>query len=99
MLTIVRHGQDRDLGDRTVTALDTTSSLVDGRQIRVHVTRVTTTTGHLLTSGRHLTKGITVGGQVGQNDQDVFLELVGVVLGGGQSKTRCDDTFDAVQCQ
>lgn len=96
MLTIVRHSQDGDLGYGTVSAFDTTGSLVDGRQIRVHVTRVTATTGDFFTGGRHLTKGIAVGGQVGQNDQDVFLKLVGVVLGGGQGKTRSDDTFDAI---
>jgi hypothetical protein len=99
MLTVVGHGQDRNLCDGTVTALDTTSSLVDGRQIRVHVTRVTTTTGNFLTGSRHLTEGIAVGGQIGKNDQDVLLELVGVVFGGGQGETRCDDTLDAVSRQ
>ena len=97
MLTVVRHGQNGDLSDGAVTALDTTSSLVDSRQIRVHVTGVTTTTGDFFTSGGDLTEGIAVGGQVGKNDQDVLLELVGVVFGGGKSKTRSDDTFDAVQ--
>jgi hypothetical protein len=96
MLTVVGHGQDRDLCDGTVTALDTTSSLVDCRQIRVHVTRVTTTTGDFFTGSGHLTEGIAVGGQIGKNDQDVLLELVGVVLGGSQGKTRCNDTFNAV---
>lgn len=98
-LTVVRHGQNRNLCNGTVTALDTTSALVDGGQIRVHVTRVTTTTGDFFTGCRHLTKGIAVGGQIGKNDQDVFLELVCVVLGGGQGKTRCDDTFDAMSRQ
>lgn len=95
-LTVVGHGQNRNLCDGTVTALDTTSSLVDGRQIRVHVTRVSTTTGNFFTSSRHLTEGIAVRGQIGKNDQNVLLELVGVVFGGGQGETRCDDTFDAV---
>lgn len=38
-LTIVRHGQDRDLGDGTVAALDTTSALVNSRQIGVATKR------------------------------------------------------------
>jgi hypothetical protein len=96
VLTVVRHGQNRDLGDGTVAALDTTGSLVDGRQIRVHVTGVPTATGDFFTGGGHLTESVTVGGQVGKDDQDVLLELVGVVLGGGESKTRSNDTFDAV---
>ena len=53
-LTIVGHGQDGDLSDRSVPALDPSSSLVDGRQIGIQVTRVTSTTGHFLSSGRDL---------------------------------------------
>ena len=52
--TIVGHGKDRNLSDRSVTALHTTSTFVDGRQIGVHVTGVTTTTGHFFTSSRDL---------------------------------------------
>lgn len=46
--TIVGHGQDWDLGDGSVAALYTASTLVDGRQICVHVTWVTATTWHFL---------------------------------------------------
>lgn len=42
--TIVRHGQDGNLGDRTIAALHSASTLVDGRQISVHVTGITTAT-------------------------------------------------------
>lgn len=94
--TIVRHGQNRHLSDGAIAALDTTGTLVHGGQISVHVTGVTTATGNLFTGSRDLTKSITVGRQISQNDENVLLELVGVVLGGGKSKTRGDDTFDAV---
>jgi hypothetical protein len=99
LLTVVGHSQNGNLGDGTVAALYTTSSLVDGGQIRVHVTGVTTTTGHFLSGSRNLTKGIAVRGQVGKNNKDVLLELVGVVLGGGERETGSDDTFDAVSSQ
>jgi uncharacterized protein YcfJ len=95
-LTIVRHGENGDLGDGAVAALDTTGTLVHGSQISVHVTRVTTATRNLFTSSRDLTKSVTVGRQIGKNDENVLLELVGVVLGGCKSKTRGDNTFDAV---
>lgn len=36
--TIVRHGENGDLGDGSVSALDSTSSLIDGGQVSVHVT-------------------------------------------------------------
>jgi hypothetical protein len=94
-LTIVRHGENRNLGNGTIAALDTTGTLVHGGQISVHVTRVTTTTRNLFTGSGDLTKSVTVGRQIGKNDEDVLLELVGVVLGGCKSKTRGDNTFDA----
>jgi hypothetical protein len=94
-LTIVRHGENRNLGNGAVAALDTTGTLVHGGQISVHVTRVTTTTRNLFTGSGDLTKSVTVGRQIGKNDKDMLLELVGVVLGGGKSKTRGDNTFDA----
>ena len=44
----------------------------------------------------NLSKSVGVGGHVGQDDEDVLLELVRVVLGGGESKSRSNDTFDTV---
>jgi hypothetical protein len=95
--TVVRHRQNRDLSDRTVPPLNTTRTLVNRRQIRVHVTGVSTTTGNLLTRRRDLTKSVGVGGHVGEDDEDVLLELVGEVFGGGEGKTGGDDTLDAVK--
>jgi hypothetical protein len=60
--TVVGHSQNRNLSDGTVTALYSTSSLVDGRQIRVHVTGVSTATGHFFTGSGDLTKSVTVRG-------------------------------------
>jgi hypothetical protein len=93
--TIVRHGENGHLGDGAVTALNTTGTLVHGGQISVHVTGVTTATRDLFTGSRDLTKSIAVGRQVSKNDENVLLELVGVVLCGCKSETRGDDTFDA----
>jgi hypothetical protein len=95
-LTIVGHSQDRNLGNGPVSPFYTTCSLVDGGQIRVHVTGVTTATGHFFSGCRDLTESIAVGGQIGKNDQDMLLELVGVVFGGGKGETRGNDTLDAV---
>ena len=93
--TVVGHGQDRNLGDGAVTALDTARALVDGRQIRVHVTRVSAATRHFFTCSGDFTEGVAVGCHVGQDDEDVLLELVSVVLGGGEGEARRDDAFDA----
>ena len=91
---VVRHGENGDLGDGAVAAFDAASSLVDGGQVRVHVTRVTAATGHFFASGGNLAQGVAVRGEVGEDDEDVLLELVGVVFGGREGKTRSDDTFD-----
>jgi hypothetical protein len=48
--TIVRHGQNGNLGDGAVATLDTARTFVNCRQIRVHVAGVSTTTWHLLSS-------------------------------------------------
>lgn len=95
MHTIVGHGQDRNLSNGTVPALDSACTLVNGGQISVHVTGVTTTTGNFFSCSRNLTKSIAVRRQIGKNDQDVLLELVGVVFCRGEGETGSDDTFDA----
>uniref|UniRef100_A0A2M4D215 Putative secreted protein n=1 Tax=Anopheles darlingi TaxID=43151 RepID=A0A2M4D215_ANODA len=91
---VVRHSQNGDLGDRTVAALDTSGTLVDGGQIGVHVTGETTTSGYLLTGSRHLTQSLSVRGHVGQDDQHVLLALIGQELGGRQRQTGRNDTLD-----
>jgi hypothetical protein len=93
---IVGHGKDRNLGDGPISALHATSTLVDGGQVRVHVTGETAAAGHFFSGGRDLTEGITVGREISEDDQDVLLELVGVVLGGCKGQAGCDNTLDAV---
>eukprot|EP01084_Bolivina_argentea_P071534 130022_1 len=91
---VVGHRQDGDLGDGAGAANHTTGTLVDASQIGVHVTGETTTAGHLLTGGGHLTQGIGVGRHVGQDDQHVLTAIVGQVLGGGQGQTGGHDTLN-----
>lgn len=94
---VVGHRQDGNLGDGAISSRHTASSFVDGRQISVHVTRETTTTRNFFSSGGNLTKGIAVGRQVCQDDQNVLLKLVGVVLGCRKGKARGNDTLDTVE--
>mmetsp|Transcript_75879 Transcript_75879/g.180300 ORF Transcript_75879/g.180300 Transcript_75879/m.180300 type:complete len:235 (+) Transcript_75879:81-785(+) len=47
---IVWHCENWELGDSAVASLDTSCTFIDGRQVGVHVTWVTTATRHLLTS-------------------------------------------------
>merc|ERR1712079_796025 len=48
---VVGHSEDGDLGDGPSSALNPTGPLVDGGQIRVHVTGETTPSGNLFPSG------------------------------------------------
>lgn len=93
--TIIRHSQNGNLSNGTVTALDSSGTFVHGGQVSIHVTGVTTTTGNFFSCSGHFSKSITVGGKIGHDNQDVLLQLVGVVLGSGQGETRGDDTFDS----
>ncbi len=65
---IIRHGQNGDLGDGSIAALNSTSPLIDGSQIRVHVTWETTSTRHLFSGSRDLTQSLSIGGHVCQDD-------------------------------
>jgi hypothetical protein len=91
---VVRHSQNGNLSNGAVSTFDTTCTLIDGRQISVHITRVTTSTRDFFSGSGDLTQGIAVGGKIGKNDEDVLLKLVGVVFGGGEGKTRGNDTLD-----
>lgn len=51
---VVGHGQDRNLGDGTVPSLNSTSTLVNCRQIGIQVTGVTSSTGNFLPGGGNL---------------------------------------------
>lgn len=53
-LTVVGHSEDRDLCDGAIPPLHSAGSLINGGQIRVHVTWEASSTGHLLSSSRHL---------------------------------------------
>lgn len=49
---------------------------------------------HLLAGGGDLTEGVSVGGHVREDDEDVQVALVGEVLGGGEGETGGDDALN-----
>ena len=73
--TIVGHGEDGDLGDGAVAALDAAGALVDGGQIGVHVAGEAAPAGHLLAGRRHLAQRLGVRRHVRQDHQHVLLAL------------------------
>ena len=93
---VVRHGKNGDLSDGAISALHTTSSLVDSRQIGIHVTGITTAAGDFFSGSRDFSEGIAVRRDIGQNNEDVLLELVGIIFGSGEGETGSNNTLDAV---
>lgn len=59
-LTVVWHGQDRDLSDRTIPSLYTTCALVQRGQIGIQVAWITSTTWHFFAGSRHLSQCIRI---------------------------------------
>ena len=90
----VRHRKNGQLCDGTIGTADTTGSLIDGREIRVHVTGVTTTAWHFFSGSRDFTKSIGVSGHISENGEHMHLLSVGQVLGSGQGETRRDDSLN-----
>lgn len=45
-------------------------------------------------SSPHLTKSLSIGRHVSEDDEDVLLTLVGEVFSSGEGKTGGDDTLD-----
>mmetsp|Transcript_17892 Transcript_17892/g.29922 ORF Transcript_17892/g.29922 Transcript_17892/m.29922 type:complete len:233 (-) Transcript_17892:533-1231(-) len=91
---IVGHGKDGELSDGTISSDNTSSTLVDGGKIGIHITGVTSSAGHLLSGGRHLTQGIGIRRHISQDAQHVEITLIGQVLGRGEGKTRSNDTLN-----
>mmetsp|Transcript_7110 Transcript_7110/g.17954 ORF Transcript_7110/g.17954 Transcript_7110/m.17954 type:complete len:561 (+) Transcript_7110:182-1864(+) len=91
---VVGHGQDRELRDGAVAALDAAGALVDRGQVRVHVAGVAAAAGHLLACGRNLAQGVRVGGHVREDHEDVLLPGVRKVLRRGQRQARRHDALD-----
>jgi len=91
---IVGHGKDGNLSDRTIPALDSTGSLIDGRQIGVHVTGVTSSTGHFLSGRRDLSEGVSIRSHISENGKDVHLFLIGKMLSGREGKSRSNNTLN-----
>ena len=91
---IVGHGKDGNLSDRTIPALDSTGSLIDSRQIGVHVTGITSSTGHFLSGRRDLSEGVSIRGHISENGKNVHLFLIGKMLSGREGKSRSNNTLN-----
>ena len=74
--TVIRHSENGYLRDGAVSSLDSSSALVDGRQVGVHVAGEASSPRHLFACSRHLTQRLRVRGHVCQYHQNVLLTLI-----------------------
>jgi len=91
---VVGHGENRNLGDGTVSAVHSTGSLVDGRQIGIEITGVGSSTRHFFSSSRHLSQRVSIGAHIGHDNQHVKFLFIGQILGGSQGKSRSDNSLN-----
>jgi len=91
---IIWHRENWELSDGACTTLHTSSTLVDGGEIGVHVTWVTTAAWHLFSGGGDLAQGVCIGGHVGKNHKDVLLTCVCEILCCGQRQARGNNALD-----
>ena len=93
-LVVLGHGQNGDHGDGAALAQLTAGPLVHGGKVGIQVSGVAAAAGDFLLGRGHLTEGLGVVGDVGEDDQHVHALLEGQVLRGGEGHTGGGDTLD-----
>ena len=92
---VTRHGQNWELCNRSLLALDNSSTLVEHSKVSVHVTRVTTSPRNFFTCSTDLSKCITVVGHVRVDNENGIVVLECEVFSSCQCKTRRNDSLDS----
>ncbi len=90
---ILGHGKDRNLGDRAFFPLDTTGSLVYGREICIEISRVPPTPGNLLPGRRDFPQCLAIVGHVSQNYENMHVLFEGEEFGGRQRHSGGSNPF------
>ena len=91
---VVGHGEDGDLRDGALGALDLARPLVQGGEVGVQVARDSPCGRDLAADGGDLAQRLAVVRHVRHDDQHVHVALVGEVLGRGQRAARRDEALD-----
>jgi hypothetical protein len=91
---VIRHGKARNLGNRSVRSLDSTSSLVNGGQIGIHVTWITSSTWDFFSGSRNFSQSISIRRHIGKKGKYVNFFFVSQVLGGSKSKSWSNNSLN-----
>ena len=92
-LVVLRHGEDRDHRDGAVFSLLPSRTLIEGSQVRIHVSGISAASRHFLAGGRHLTQSVRIVGDIRQDDQNMHPFFKRKVLRRRQRHARRRDTF------
>src|SRR6266849_6362125 len=94
-LVVPRHRQNWHLSNRALRPMQSTSSLVDGGKVCVHVARVASSSRDLFSSCRDLPQRFSVVRHVRKNDKHVISLLDCKVFGRRESQPRRKNTLDS----
>ena len=90
---IIWHGQDRNLCYRAWFAFYNTCPFIQGCQFTVQITGIALSGRDFSLGGGYLTHGLTEGGNICQDDQNVHAFFKGKIFGSSQSDFRCKKTL------
>src|SRR5699024_5257229 len=90
---IVRHGQNRNLRDRTGSTAYNARALIEGGELAVQIAGVTLSGRNLSLAGGDLAHRLAEGGDICQNNQNVHALFESQVFGRGERHLRRDQTF------
>ena len=88
------HRQHRDLGERSLTAIDPAGAFVEAGQIAVEITGIAAPARYLAARGGDLAHGVGVARHVGHHNEDMATTLEGQMLGDCESEPRRRDPLD-----
>ena len=93
-LIIFRHSQDRNHRNASLFAVLTACTLIHGRKVCVHITRISTTARYFFSCCRHFTQRIRIVGNICQNNQHMHITLKCQIFCGSQRHFRCRNSLN-----
>ena len=91
---VLGHGENRDQRNGAVLASQSACSLIERREVGVHIAGIAAASGNLLTRRRNLTERVGVVGDVGHDNEHVHAQIESEIFRCGQRHFWGGDTLD-----
>ena len=91
---VVGHGEDWDLCHRAAASLDHAGPLVNRREIGIEIAGISLPAGDFPFGSGEFPQRLGVSGHIGENDENVHVQIEGEVFRRGQSAAGGEDPFD-----